>query len=329
MTTHTSLRERLARPGIVIAPGAYDAIGAGLIEQAGFEAVYMTGAGTSMARGFPDFGLLDMGEMVGNAATMARSITVPLIADADTGYGNELNVTRTVREYESRGVAAIHIEDQVSPKRCGHLDGKEVVSRDAFVSKISAAVEARRSKDFLVIARTDARAVHGLDDAIARANAALSVGADIAFVEAPQSMDEVAQIPRRVEGPCPAERGAQRQDAGIRSSRGRGHGLPPGDPSRAVDHLDDRRCRPGACRIESDPFAACRERQRRAKLPPLRRGRMGCAARIRGNRTPTGIHAIRRFMHRPNSGFHSASCECPAPPRFTSHDDPATIDCAA
>lgn len=198
----TSLRERLARPGIVIAPGAYDAIGARMIEQAGFEAVYMTGAGTSMARGFPDFGLLDMGEMVGNAATMARSIGVPLIADADTGYGNELNVTRTVREYESRGVAAIHIEDQVAPKRCGHLDGKEVVSQAEFVSKISAAVEARRSKDFLVIARTDARAVHGLDDAVARANAALAVGADIAFVEAAQSMDEVAQVPRRVNGPC-------------------------------------------------------------------------------------------------------------------------------
>lgn len=201
-STRSTLRERLARPGIVIAPGAYDAIGARLIEQAGFEAVYMTGAGTSMARGFPDFGLLDMGEMVGNAATMARSVGVPLIADADTGYGNELNVTRTVREYESRGVAAIHIEDQVSPKRCGHLDGKQVVPRDEFVSKISAAVEARRSKDFLIIARTDARAVHGLDDAIARANAALAVGADVAFVEAPQSMDEVAQIPRRVEGPC-------------------------------------------------------------------------------------------------------------------------------
>jgi len=198
----TQLRQLLAAPGMVIAPGAYDSIGARLIEQAGFPAVYMTGAGTSAARGFPDFGLLDMGEMVGNAATMARSISVPLIADADTGYGNELNVTRTVREYESRGVAAIHIEDQVSPKRCGHLDGKEVVSRTDFVSKIRAAVEARRTKDFVVIARTDARAMLSLDEAIWRANAALDAGADMAFVEATQTLEEVAAVPKQVKGPC-------------------------------------------------------------------------------------------------------------------------------
>ncbi|HEY2257386.1 MAG TPA: isocitrate lyase/PEP mutase family protein [Variovorax sp.] len=198
----SSLRELIAAPGMVIAPGAYDAIGARLIEQAGFAAVYMTGAGTSAARGFPDFGLLDMGEMVGNAATMARAIGVPLIADADTGYGNELNVTRTVREYEARGVAAIHIEDQVSPKRCGHLDGKEVIGRAEFVSKIRAAVEARRGREFIVIARTDARAMMTLDEAIWRANAALEAGADMAFVEATQTLEEVAAVPQRVHGPC-------------------------------------------------------------------------------------------------------------------------------
>jgi len=187
---------------MTIAPGAYDAIGARLIEQAGFAAVYMTGAGTSAARGYPDFGLLTMSEMVDNAAVMARSIAVPLIADADTGYGNELNVTRTVREYEARGVAAIHIEDQVAPKRCGHLDGKEVVSREEFASKIRAAVEARRSKEFIVIARTDSRAMMSLDEAIARANAALEAGADIAFVEATQSVEEAAAVPKRVRGPC-------------------------------------------------------------------------------------------------------------------------------
>lgn len=196
------LRRLLAAPGMVIAPGAYDGIGARLIEQAGFQAVYMTGAGTSAARGFPDFGLLDMSEMVGNAATIARSIAVPLIADADTGYGNELNVTRTVREYESRGVAGIHIEDQVSPKRCGHLAGKEVVSRADFISKIRAAVEARHTKDFVVIARTDARAVLSLDEAVWRANAALDAGADMAFVEATQTIEEVAAVPRQVKGPC-------------------------------------------------------------------------------------------------------------------------------
>ena len=197
-----TLRELLAAPGMLIAPGAYDAIGARLIEQAGFSAVYMTGAGTSAARGSPDFGLLDMGEMVANAATMGRAIGVPLIADADTGYGNELNVTRTVREYESRGVAAIHIEDQVSPKRCGHLDGKEVISRRDFVSKIRAAVEARRSKEFVIIARTDARAMLSLDEAVWRGNAALEAGADMAFIEATQTLDEVAAVPRRVQGPC-------------------------------------------------------------------------------------------------------------------------------
>lgn len=200
--THPSLRELLAAPSMLIAPGAYDGIGARLIEQAGFSAVYMTGAGTAAARGFPDFGLLDMGEMVANAATMARSIGVPLIADADTGYGNELNVTRTVREYESRGVAALHIEDQVSPKRCGHLDGKEVVSRDEFVSKIRAAVGARRSKEFVIIARTDARAMLGLDEAIWRGNAALDAGADLVFVEATQTLEEVAAVPKGVKGPC-------------------------------------------------------------------------------------------------------------------------------
>jgi 2-methylisocitrate lyase-like PEP mutase family enzyme len=187
---------------MLIAPGAYDGIGARLIEQAGFAAVYMTGAGTSASRGYPDFGLLTMSEMVENAAMMARSIDIPLIADADTGYGNELNVTRTVREFESRGIAAIHIEDQVMPKRCGHLDGKEVVSCEEFVSKIRAALEARRSAGFVVIARTDARAVHGLDEAIRRANAALQTGADMAFVEAAQTLEEVALVPARVHGPC-------------------------------------------------------------------------------------------------------------------------------
>ncbi|MDK3022412.1 isocitrate lyase/PEP mutase family protein [Cupriavidus taiwanensis] len=202
MTPIQSLRRRLDAPGMLVAPGAYDAIGARLIEQAGFGACYMTGAGTSAARGFPDFGLLTMGEMVDNAAVMARSISIPLIADADTGYGNELNVTRTVREYEARGVAAIHIEDQVAPKRCGHLDGKEVVSREEFVSKIRAAAQARRTPDFVIIARTDARAMIGLDEAIWRANAALQAGADMAFVEATQTLDEVARVPREVGGPC-------------------------------------------------------------------------------------------------------------------------------
>lgn len=198
----STLRALIERPGMVVAPGAYDGIGARTIEQAGFPAVYMTGGGTSMSRGYPDFGLLSLTEMADNAGVMARSVDIPVIADADTGYGNELNVTRTVREFEARGVAAIHIEDQVSPKRCGHLDGKELVPAEEFVMKIRAAVAARRSRDFLVIARTDARAVTGLDDAVARVDAALAAGADMAFVEAAQSVEEVAAIPHRVSGPC-------------------------------------------------------------------------------------------------------------------------------
>jgi 2-methylisocitrate lyase-like PEP mutase family enzyme len=202
MNAATQLRQLLARPEIVIAPGAYDGMTARLVQQAGFTAVYMTGAGTAAARGFPDFGLLGMSEMVDNAAVMARSVDIPLIADADTGYGNELNVTRTVREFEARNVAAIHLEDQVFSKRCGHLDGKEIVERDEFLAKIRAAAAARRNPDFTIIARTDARAVVSLDEAIARANLAIEAGADMAFIEAPQSRDEIATIPREVKGPC-------------------------------------------------------------------------------------------------------------------------------
>ncbi|MDQ2733419.1 MAG: isocitrate lyase/PEP mutase family protein [Pseudomonadota bacterium] len=202
MTAASQLRQLLQRPEIVIAPGVYDGLTARLAEQAGFAAVYMTGAGTSAARGYPDYGLLTMTEMADNAALIARSVTVPVIADADTGYGNELNVTRTVREFEARGIASIHIEDQVAPKRCGHLDDKEVVSREEFVSKIRAALSARRDPDFLIIARTDARAVMDLDEAIARANAALAAGADMAFVEATQTLDEMKTVPARVKGPC-------------------------------------------------------------------------------------------------------------------------------
>jgi len=198
---HT-LRHLLTEPGMLVAPGAYDAIGARLIEQAGFKAAYMTGAGTSLARGYPDLGLLTLREMVDNAEAMVRSSAIPLIADADTGFGNELNVTRCVREYEARGVAAIHLEDQVMPKRCGHTDGKELVSRQEFIAKIRAAVAARQNPDFMLIARTDARAVVGMQEAIWRANAALDAGADMAFVEAPQTLDEVALVPKSVHGPC-------------------------------------------------------------------------------------------------------------------------------
>jgi 2-methylisocitrate lyase-like PEP mutase family enzyme len=201
MTGGSRLRTLLQGETMVVAPGAYDGLTAKLVAQAGFSAVYMTGAGTSVSHGYPDFGLLTMSEMVENAGRIVRAVNVPVIADADTGYGNELNVFRTVQEYQQRGVAGIHIEDQVSPKKCGHLDDKEIVSRDDYVAKIRAAVAARQG-DFTIIARTDARAVAGLEEAVARANAALAVGADMAFVEAPQTMDEVVAVPRLVAGPC-------------------------------------------------------------------------------------------------------------------------------
>ncbi|OKO81087.1 isocitrate lyase/PEP mutase family protein [Bradyrhizobium sp. AS23.2] len=202
MTTAALLRRLLARPQMLIAPGAYDCITSRAIEQAGFDAAYMTGAGTSASFGFPDYGLLTMSEMIANAARIAASLRIPLIADADTGYGNELNVTRAVRDYERCGVAAIHLEDQEFPKKCGHFTGKSVIPAAEYISKIRAAVAARQNPDFIIIARTDALAVIGFDEAIARANAALEAGADIAFVESPRDMDETARVPQLVRGPC-------------------------------------------------------------------------------------------------------------------------------
>jgi 2-methylisocitrate lyase-like PEP mutase family enzyme len=202
MSKAKQLRSLVRQDGMTIAPGAYDCITATLIAHAGFPAVYMTGAGTAASHGYPDYGLLTMSEMVGNASRIAGAVDLPVIADADTGYGNELNVVRTVREFERHGIAAIHIEDQVFPKKCGHLDNKEIIPFDDYIAKIRAAVDARRSPDFVIIARTDARAVVGFEEAIKRANAALAAGADIAFVEAPQTVDEVTAVPGLVAGPC-------------------------------------------------------------------------------------------------------------------------------
>ena len=202
MNQRRQLRTLMQGGGIVVAPGAYDGATAMLVQAAGFAAVYMTGAGVSSTYGMPDYGLLTMTEMADRAGLMAGAAGIPLIADADTGYGNELNVTRTVLEYETRGVAALHIEDQVSPKRCGHLASKELVSREEYLAKIRAAVAARRDPDLVIIARTDARAVSGMDEAVARVNAALEAGADLAFVEAVRSAEEAAAVPKLVHGPC-------------------------------------------------------------------------------------------------------------------------------
>jgi len=191
------LRALMGTQAPVMAPGAYDTLSARLVEVAGFPAVYMTGFGTAASvLGRPDVGLLGMSEMVEHARRIVQAVGVPVIADADTGYGNPLNVIRTVQEYEAAGVAAIHIEDQVAPKKCGHMEGKQVIPAAEMVEKLRAAVEARHSPDFLIIARTDARAVEGMASALERARRYREAGADVLFVEAPQSEEEIATVAR-------------------------------------------------------------------------------------------------------------------------------------
>lgn len=204
MSHAARLRSLLASGRMIVAPGALDCITARAVARAGFSAAYMTGAGTSMSLGYPDYGLITMSEMVENASRMANSIDIPLISDADTGYGNELNVFRTVQEFERAGVAAIHLEDQLFPKTCSYAVGKkiELVSREDYVARIRAAVAARKSKEFCIIARTDAYKVGGFDEAIGRARLALSNGADVAYIDGLQTMADVEAVPKRVQGPC-------------------------------------------------------------------------------------------------------------------------------
>jgi 2-methylisocitrate lyase-like PEP mutase family enzyme len=201
----TRLRELIARGPTLYVPGCYNAMSARVLEAAGFEAIYMTGYGTSLSlTGLPDVGLTTGTEMVMNARYIASAVRVPLIADADTGFGNAINVMRTVREYIGAGVAGLHMEDQVSPKRCGHVAGRVVISLEEAVGKIRAAVDARNAvdPDFVIIARTDARGASGgsLDEAIRRVNAYVAAGADLAFVEGPTSREEVERICREVKG---------------------------------------------------------------------------------------------------------------------------------
>lgn len=189
------LKNLLTSKKILIAPGAYDVLSAKIIAKLGFKAVYMTGYGTSASvLGQPDVGLLTMTEMVKRAADIANAVDVPLIADADTGYGNPLNVRRTVFEYEKAGVAGIQLEDQVFPKKCGHMLGRKVIPKEEMVQKIKAACEIREDKDFIIIARTDARTSHGLEEAIARGKAYQEVGADVIFIESPESVQEMRKI---------------------------------------------------------------------------------------------------------------------------------------
>jgi methylisocitrate lyase len=196
------LRELLSQDKILLAPGAHNALTARIAEMCGFEAVYMTGAGTVNTQlGMPDHSMITLTEMVQSAARMARATTLPIVSDADTGYGGVLNVMRTVQEFQLAGIAGIHIEDQVMPKRCGHLKGKEIIPIEEMMGKIRAACHARTDPDFLIIARVDARAPLGFDEAVRRGKAYLEAGADMIFPEALESEEEFRGFARQVTAP--------------------------------------------------------------------------------------------------------------------------------
>ena len=202
MKRTTILRELLGRPGTVLAPGVHDAIGACIVEKAGFDACYITGNGlVASTLGVPDIGLMTQTEVVSRAASIASSINIPVICDADTGYGSANNVARTVRLFEQAGVAGIHIEDQVNPKRCGAMSGLKLVPVEEACNRIRAAVEARRDDDFVIIARTDARAAMTLEEAIQRVNAYADAGADLVFVEMLESREEIKTVASSVPRP--------------------------------------------------------------------------------------------------------------------------------
>ncbi len=197
---HTTLLRRiLARERTVLVPGAYDAFSGKVLKQAGFKVLYMTGSGvTASLTGMPDVGLLTMTEMVNQARNIVNAVDLPLICDADNGYGNPINIMRTVKEYERAGVAGIHIEDQVAPKKCGHFEGKQIIPPEEMIKKIEAAIYAREDNDFLLIARTDARSVKGLEEALGRARLYAQMGADMVFIESPESVEELSTISRRL-----------------------------------------------------------------------------------------------------------------------------------
>lgn len=199
------LRECIKTPGVIVVPGATDALTAKIIEKAGFDVIYATGAGISNTQfGLPDMGLITMTEMLERVKYIVDSVDVPVIADVDTGFGNAVNLIRTVKEFEAIGVAGIQIEDQVTPKKCGHFEGKSVIDTREMVKKIEAVVNHRKNNEFVIIARTDARAVYGLDEAISRGQAYFNAGADVIFVEAPVSREELQVIAEAIKAPLVA-----------------------------------------------------------------------------------------------------------------------------
>ena len=202
---HNRLRELLDAPEIAVLPGCYDALSAKIVEKAGFDAVYLSGAGVSNTKlGLADLGLTTLTEMVERVGEVAGAVSVPVVSDADTGYGNPLHVRRTVELYERAGASALHLEDQSFPKKCGHFDDKRLVPADELIRKVEAAVDARHDAGFTIIARTDARAVEGIDAAIERSNAYADAGADLIFPEAPQSKEEMARFCDEIDAPVMA-----------------------------------------------------------------------------------------------------------------------------
>lgn len=195
------LRALFTGKEILLAPGAYDGMGAKLIEKAGFPVVYATGGGIARSMGFPDLGLLSFTEVLQRVREIVRATTLPVIADADTGYGSAVNVIRTVTEFEDAGVAAFHIEDQIFPKRCGHYEGHSLISAEEMAGKIEAAVNARQDPQTVIIARTDARSVYGLEEAVSRARLFLQAGADAIFIEAPGNLAELEMIVKEIKAP--------------------------------------------------------------------------------------------------------------------------------
>ena len=202
MTPRQRLRKLINDPAYTIIPGAYDPLTARLVQVAGFGAVYLTGGGFSRAQGYPDLGLLTMTENLAHISRTVDIVDIPVIADMDTGYGNALNVVRAVREYEKAGVSGFHLEDQVAPKKCGHYEGKQMITTAEMTGKIKAAVDTRRDADMVIIARTDARATEGFEAAAERMQWYLEAGADVAFLEAPESVAELGQIPKTFAKPC-------------------------------------------------------------------------------------------------------------------------------
>jgi len=201
VTKAAQFRELLGQKGILVAPGAFDGLSARLIERAGFPLIYATGGGIARSMGYPDLGLITMSEVITRVKDIVVATKIPVFADADTGYGNVLNVMRTVREFETIGVAGIHIEDQITPKKCGHYENKSLISESEMVRKIEAAIESRSDPRFVIVARTDARSVEGFEGALRRGRRYAEAGADMIFVEAPQSEEEIEKMPKSIPAP--------------------------------------------------------------------------------------------------------------------------------